>query len=478
MTERHDSLFLAGAWHTATGDSELPVTDSFTEEVFASYRSASAADVDAAVIAARAAFPGWSATPLVERIEAVRRVATALRERSDAIARVITREVGMPAKLSARIQAAAPIAAWDMYAELASQMEWETRVGHSLVQQVPVGVVACITPWNYPLHQVTGKVAPALLAGCTLVLKPSELAPSSAVLLAEAVAQAGLPPGVFNLVHGTGPVAGEALVTHPEVDMVSFTGSTRAGRRIGALAAADVKRLALELGGKSAAVVLPGADLAAAVKATLAGCFLNAGQTCSATTRLLVPRELLQQAAHLAAELAPAWTMGDPAAAATRLGPLASRAQQGKVRTMVEAALAAGAERVTPACAVPDTGFFFPPTVLTGVTPDMAIAREEVFGPVLVLIAYDGVEEAVQIANGTDYGLAATVWAATPAAAMPVARRLRAGQVDVNGAPFNPHAPFGGFKRSGIGRENGRFGLEEFLEPVSIQLPTSYFDTP
>lgn len=471
-------LFIEGAWRAAGGSASLPVTDSYTEEVFASYRTASPADVDAAVRAARSAFHAWSATPVAQRIAAVRRVAAALRERSDAFARVISREVGMPARLAARIQAAAPIAAWDMYADLAAQFEWEERIGHSLVQQVPTGVVACITPWNYPLHQVTGKVAPALLAGCTVVLKPSELAPSSAFLLAEAIARAGLPAGVFNLVHGAGPDVGEALVTHPDVDMVSFTGSTGAGRRIAALAAQDVKRVALELGGKSAAVVLPGADLNLAVKATLGSCFLNSGQTCSATTRLLVPRDQAQQAAHLAAELAASWAMGDPSDPATRLGPLISSAQREKVRGMVRAAIAEGAEPVTRDGPLPPHGFFFPATVLARVTPQMEIAREEVFGPVLVVLPYDDIDDAVAIANGTAYGLAATVWAATPAAALPVARRLRAGQVDINGAPFNPRAPFGGFKRSGLGRENGRFGIEEFLEPVSLQLPPTYFETP
>lgn len=471
-------LFIEGAWRAAGGSASLPVTDSYTEEVFASYRTASPADVDAAVRAARSAFHAWSATPVEQRIAAVRRVAAALRERSDAFARVISREVGMPARLAARIQAAAPIAAWDMYADLAAQFEWEERIGHSLVQQVPTGVVACITPWNYPLHQVTGKVAPALLAGCTVVLKPSELAPSSAFLLAEAIARAGLPAGVFNLVHGAGPDVGEALVTHPDVDMVSFTGSTGAGRRIAALAAQDVKRVALELGGKSAAVVLPGADLNLAVKATLGSCFLNSGQTCSATTRLLVPRDQAQQAAHLAAELAASWAMGDPSDPATRLGPLISSAQREKVRGMVRAAIAEGAEPVTRDGPLPPHGFFFPATVLARVTPQMEIAREEVFGPVLVVLPYDDIDDAVAIANGTAYGLAATVWAATPAAALPVARRLRAGQVDINGAPFNPRAPFGGFKRSGLGRENGRFGIEEFLEPVSLQLPPTYFETP
>lgn len=470
--------FINGAWCAGSGTADLPVTDSYTEQAFATARCASPADLEGAVRAARAAFEGWSATPLALRIAAVRRVAAALRERSGTIASVISREVGMPAKLSARIQAGAPIAAWDAYADLAADFEWEHRIGHSLVQQVPVGVVACITPWNYPLHQVTSKVAPALLAGCTVVLKPSELAPSSAVLLAEAIEQAGLPAGVFNLVHGTGPDIGEALVTHPEVDMVSFTGSTRAGQRVAGLAASAIKRVTLELGGKSAAVVLPGADLAAAVKATLAGCFLNAGQTCSATSRLLVAHDQAEQAARLAAELAGSWTLGDPADPATRLGPLISGGQRQRVRDMVQAATAEGAVRVTRDGPLPPHGFFFPPTVLSQVTPQMAIAREEVFGPVLVIISYRDTDEALAIANGTDYGLAAAVWAATPAKALPFARCLRAGQVDINGAPFNPHAPFGGFKLSGIGRENGRYGIEEFLEPVSLQLPPAYFETP
>jgi acyl-CoA reductase-like NAD-dependent aldehyde dehydrogenase len=472
MNMHQDDLYIAGRWCAAHGETRLPVTDSWSEEQFAGWRSASRADVDAAVHAAGMALPSWSAAAPAERVAAVRRIAAGLRERADKIARAVTREVGMPAKLSARIQAEAPIAAWEMYAQLAETHEWERRIGHSLVRQVASGVVACITPWNYPLHQITGKIAPALLAGCTVVLKPSELAPSSAVLLAEAVHEAGLPSGVFNLVHGTGLEVGEALVTHRLVDMVSFTGSTRAGRRIAALAAADIKRLALELGGKSAAIVLPGADLTSAVKATLAGCFLNSGQTCSATTRLLVPKQLAAQAVELAAQLAPGWRMGNPADGQTRLGPLVSRAQQHKVLAMIDDALAAGAVRIGDELPVPPNGFFVPPTVLARVTPDMAIAQEEVFGPVLVLMTYEGADEAVAIANGTSYGLAAAVWAESADAALPVACRLRAGQVDVNGAPFNPAAPFGGFKSSGLGRENGRAGLEEFLEPVAIQLPS------
>lgn len=470
--------YINGVWAPATGVLKTPVIDSFTEETFATYQTSSAADVDAAVHSAQRALEAWSQTPLAERIAAVRRVAAALREQADALGRVISREVGMPVKLASRIQVAAPIAAWDRYASLAAELDWEERVGHSLVQQVPVGVVACITPWNYPLHQITGKVAPALLAGCTVILKPSEMAPSSAFMLAQAIEQAGLPAGVFNLVHGTGADVGEVLVRHPQVDMISFTGSTQAGRRIAALAGEEVKRVALELGGKSAALVLPGADLAAAVKATLGSCFLNSGQTCSATTRLLIPRDCAEAVAALALELVGGYRMGDPSDAATRLGPLISRAQQKKVLALIDGAVKEGARRLTgDSVPLPASGFFVPPTVLDGVTPAMSIASEEVFGPVLVVMTYEGIEEGIALANGTDYGLAATVWGATPQAALAVARRLRAGQVDVNGAPFNPVAPFGGFGKSGIGRENGRYGIEEFLEPVSIQLPQSYFET-
>jgi len=474
---KHTRLFIDGAMVPARGDHDLPVLDSFTEEAFSSYRTASPADVDMAVAAARRAFDGWAAMPPAERIAAARRIAARLREQTEALTIAISREVGMPRKLAARIQVGAPLAAWDLYADLAAEFEWESRVGHSLVQQAPTGVVACITPWNYPLHQITGKVAPALLAGCTVVLKPSELGPTSAFLLAEAIRQADLPAGVFNLVHGTGPDVGEALVRHPDVDMVSFTGSTRAGRHIAAIAGGDIKRVALELGGKSAALVLPGADLAAAVKVTLAGCMLNSGQTCSATTRLLVPRASLEAAEANAQDLLAAYPMGDPADGATRLGPLISKAQQQKVLGLIDGALAAGARRVGVAADLPARGFFVPATVLAGVTPDMAVAREEIFGPVLVLMGYDEVEDGIALANGTEYGLAGAVWGPATPHTMAVARRLRAGQIDVNGAPFNPAAPFGGFKKSGIGRENGRFGIEEFLEPVSIQLPAAFLET-
>jgi acyl-CoA reductase-like NAD-dependent aldehyde dehydrogenase len=468
-------LFVDGAWAPASGTDVTGVIDSFTEEVFGSYRVASVSDVDIAVDAARRALPSWSAMKLDQRIAAVLRVASALETRADELARVISREVGMPLKLSRRIQVEAPIAAWRRYGELARGIEFERWIEHSLVRLAPVGVVACITPWNYPLHQITAKVAPALLAGCSIVLKPAELAPSSAFILAEAIEHAGLPPGVFNLVHGSGSEIGDALVRHTGIDMISFTGSTRVGRSIAAIAGNAIKRVALELGGKSAGLVLPGADLAQAGKATLGSCFLNSGQTCSAITRLIVPNQSYDAVVALAREFAATYAMGDPADPTTRLGPLISRTRQQEVLSMIRRALDDGAQKLTPDFETPRNGFFVPPTVVGNVTPGLAICQEEVFGPVLAVIPYTELEEGIAIANGTSYGLAGAVWGSTAEAALPVALRIRAGQVDVQGAPFNPLAPFGGLKQSGLGRENGHYGIEEFLEPISVQLPPAYF---
>jgi acyl-CoA reductase-like NAD-dependent aldehyde dehydrogenase len=346
-------------------------------------------------------------------------------------------------------------------------------VAHSKVLREPIGVVAAITPWNYPLHQIAAKVAAALAAGCTVVLKPSEVAPLNAFHLAEIVDAAGLPPGVFNLVTGYGPEVGEALVTDAEVDMVSFTGSTAAGRRISMLAAATVKRVALELGGKSAAIVLDDADFNVAAKAVVGNCFLNSGQTCTAQTRMLVPKARQDEAAQLAVAAAQAYRVGDPLAPETTLGPLASKAQLERVRGFIGAGVAEGAHLLTGGAelpgAVPADGYYVAPTVFGKVRPQMTIAREEIFGPVLSIIGYDDEADAVRIANDTVYGLAGAVWSADPAHAEAVARLIRAGQVDINGAPFNLEAPFGGYRQSGNGRELGRYGLEEFLEYKSIQ---------
>jgi acyl-CoA reductase-like NAD-dependent aldehyde dehydrogenase len=336
-----------------------------------------------------------------------------------------------------------------------------------------VGVVGAITPWNYPLHQIAAKVAPALAAGCTVVLKPSEVAPLNAFVLADIFDSVGLPPGVFNLVTGFGPVVGEALAAHRDVDMISFTGSTRAGRRVSEVASATVKRVALELGGKSANVILDDADLSTAVPDGVAKCFLNSGQTCSALTRMLVPRDRLAEVEELATAAAESFTPGDPFADSTRLGPLVSAAQRDRVRTYIDKGIGEGATLLTGGAEAPDGldhGFFIRPTVFSSVSPDMTIARDEIFGPVLVIIPYDSEDEAVAIANDTEYGLAGGVWAGSAERATAVARRLRTGQVEVNGGRFNPLAPFGGYKQSGNGREYGSFGLEEFLEVKALQL--------
>ncbi|HKU71102.1 MAG TPA: aldehyde dehydrogenase family protein, partial [Burkholderiales bacterium] len=359
------------------------------------------------------------------------------------------------------------------YARLAREFTFEERIGNSLVVKEPVGVVGAITPWNYPLHQVVAKVAPALAAGCTVVLKPSELAPLSAFILAEVFHAAGLPHGVFNLVCGTGPVVGEAIAAHAEVDMVSFTGSTRAGKRVSELAAATVKRVALELGGKSPSIVLDDADLSRAVKGTINSCFLNSGQTCTALTRLLVPQARYEEAARLAVETAKTFAPGDPMRDETRLGPLISRAQRERVRAYIRKGVEEGAELLLGGTEPPpglDRGYFVQPTVFGRVQPGMAIEKEEIFGPVLSIIGYRDEEDAVRIANDTIYGLAGAVWSADEERARRVARRIRAGKIDVNGGGFNVMAPFGGYKQSGHGREFGRYGLEEFLEIKSMQI--------
>ncbi len=348
-----------------------------------------------------------------------------------------------------------------------------SKMLNSLVLREAVGVVGAITPWNYPLHQIALKVAPALAAGCTVVLKPSEVAPFNAFILAEVIHTAGLPAGVFNLVTGLGTVVGEALVKHPGVDAVSFTGSTRAGKRISELAAQTVKRVTLELGGKSAAVILDDADLPTAVKATVGNCYLNSGQTCTAFTRMLVPEAKYEEAKALAAEIANGYTPGNPMSENTRLGPLTSAAQLERVRGYIARGVAEGAELVAGGAEPPEGlagGYYIKPTVFGRVDPKSTIGQEEIFGPVLSIITYKDESDAIRIANDTIYGLAGGVWSANPERAKKVARRLRAGQIDINGGPFNLNAPFGGFKQSGHGREAGVYGLEEFLEYKSLQL--------
>jgi betaine-aldehyde dehydrogenase len=468
-----DRLYIDGRWVASSGVGSIDVIDSTSEEVIGSVPEGTAADIDAAVAAARRAFPSWSSTPVAERTALLTKVGEALGARMDGLADLITHEVGMPYTLSQLVQVGLPMASFGSMAAIAEEFTWEKTVGNSLVVREPVGVVGAITPWNYPLHQIAAKVAPALAAGCTVVLKPSEVAPLNAFALADVFDEVGAPPGIINVVTGFGPVVGETIAAHPGVDMVSFTGSTRAGKRVAEVASATVKRVALELGGKSANVLLDDADFAKAVPDGVAKCFANSGQTCSALTRMLVPRERLAEVETLAREAAESYVPGDPFESGTRLGPLVSAVQRDRVRGYIDKGLGEGAELVTGGTEAPDglnRGFFVRPTVFSSVTRDMTIAREEVFGPVLVIIPYDSEEEAIDIANDTDYGLAGGVWSGDPARAQTVARRLRTGQVEVNGGGFNALAPFGGYKQSGNGRELGTFGLEEYLEVKSLQL--------
>jgi aldehyde dehydrogenase (NAD+) len=465
------AALISGQWRETGSDERLAVHDSSTEQVLGTIRSASADDVNDAVLAARAALPGWAGTPAGVRADRLMALHAELQGRAGELTALISAEVGTAVRMSAAIQVASSLRLVELCAELLRTEPLEEQLGNSLVVQRPVGVVAAITPWNYPLFQTVAKVAAAIAAGCTVVHKPSELAPLSSFVLAEATV-AALPPGVYNLVPGTGPKVGEALASHPGIATVSFTGSTAAGTRVYELGARSIKRVALELGGKSASVVLPDADLPAAIHATVNRAFLNSGQTCDAWTRLLVPRADLEQALELATASAARLTLGDPFEAGTKLGPLISARQAGRVRGYVEEALSAGARLVTGGPERPDGlehGHYFRPTVLAGVTPGMRIAREEVFGPVLAVLTYDSDDEALRIANDTAYGLSAAVWSADPGRALQFARQVEAGQVVINGGGFNPLAPFGGLKQSGIGREQGVYGIREFLVPVALQ---------
>jgi acyl-CoA reductase-like NAD-dependent aldehyde dehydrogenase len=470
-----DKLYINGTWSASSGAGHIDVINAATEEVIGSVPAGTPEDVERAVAAARAAFEPWANTPVAKRAEWLAKIADGLKTRAAEIARTITAEVGMPLKLSQRIQAGLPAANMAGYAKLVIEYRFEEPIGNSLVVREPIGVVGCITPWNYPLHQIVAKVAPALAAGNTVVLKPSQVAPLSAFILAEVIDAAGLPSGVFNLVSGYGATVGEALVKHPQVDMISFTGSTGAGKKISELAAGTVKRVALELGGKSPSVILDDADLALAVKSTVGACYLNSGQTCTALTRMLVPEARYEEAAKLAAEVANSFTVGDPLADQTRLGPLASSDQRDTVRGYIKKGIEEGAKLL---CGGPDApeglakGYFVKPTVFGRVNPKMTIAQEEIFGPVLSILSYKDEDDAVSIANDTIYGLAGAVWSGDEERAKRVARRLRTGQIDINGGQFNLLAPFGGYKQSGIGRELGRYGLEEFTEVKALQLKT------
>src|SRR3954452_22887830 len=468
-----DKLVIGGEWVAPRGAEPIEVVNATTEEVMGTIPGCSTDDVDRAVAAARGAFESWSQTSREERAGYIGAIAEGLNERAEDIATTITQELGMPLKLSRIVQVGLPTSQFASTPKLMEEVDGKEEMGTSGLRREPVGVLGAITPWNYPLNQIACKVAPALAAGCTVVLKPSEVVPLNAFILAEVIEAAGLPAGVFNLVTGTGPVVGEAIAAHPGVDMVSFTGSTRAGRRVSELASATVKPVAMELGGKSPNVILDDADLSKAVPDGVAKCFLNSGQTCSALTRMLVPREKLAEAEEIARGAAESFTPGDPFEDSTRLGPLVSETQRERVRGYIEKGEAEGAKLVTGGSTAPDgldRGFFVKPTVFSEVTPEMTIAQEEIFGPVLAIQPYDGEDDAVRIANDSAYGLAGGVWSADQDRAIGVAKQTRTGQIEINGGAFNPLAPFGGYKQSGHGRENGRYAIEELLQVKSLQL--------
>jgi len=468
----NNQIYINGKWLDSNSDLTIPVLNPTTGGVIANIPAGNVADANMAVDAAYQAFPAWSRKTSNERADLIDRVAELLLAKSDFFAEMITSEVGMPLKLSKMIQVGNAIASWKHYAQIAREFKYEESVGNSLLVHDPIGVVACITPWNFPLIQITHKIAPALAAGCTVVLKPSELAPLNAIALAQIIHEAGFPPGVFNLLMGNGEDVGEALVSNPKVDMVSFTGSTRAGKRVGAIASQSIKRVALELGGKSSSVVLDDADLTRAIKGTLNSCFLNSGQTCLAHTRLLIPENKYDEAKTIVLTVVEKMKIGDPFTEGTRLGPVISSAQKDRIKNYITTAKKEGAEVIVGEAKIPNellSGNFVQPTVLGKVKPNDTVAQEEIFGPVLSIITYKDEEEALKIANNTIYGLGGAVWSNDYDRAMQFARHMRTGQVDINGAPFNTLAPFGGYKQSGNGREYGLYGFKEFFEIKSIQ---------
>jgi acyl-CoA reductase-like NAD-dependent aldehyde dehydrogenase len=472
MTIVRDSFYINGEWVKATSKDVLEVTTSGTGELYATVPAGTVEEANIAVEAAAAAFTAWANTSPKERGEYLMRISEKLAERADEIALVIANEVGMPLMLAKGIQVGLPTMTFSDNAQRAMDFVWEEEVGNSTLVREPAGVVAAITPWNYPLHQIANKVAASLAAGCTVVLKPSEVAPVNAFLFADIVHEVGLPAGVFNMITGLGPVVGEAIVAHPKTNMVSFTGSTRAGKRVMQLAAEMVKRVSLELGGKSANIILEDADLQKAVSDGVFKAYLNSGQTCSALTRMVVPRSRLSEVEDIAVAASAGFTPQDPITGSSLLGPLVSAAQQQRVRDYINKGIDEGARIITGGVTPPEgleEGYYITPTIFSDVRNDMTIAQEEIFGPVLSIIPYDTEEEAVAIANDSIYGLDGGVWASTDEKAFEVARKIRTGRVEINGGAFNIFAPFGGYKQSGIGRELGEYGFEEFLEVKAIQ---------
>ncbi len=464
-------FYIDGAWRDPDKANTVDVINPATEQPIAQISLGAAADVDAAVAAARAAFPSYSATTREERLALLDRILDIYKRRSAEFAQTISQEMGAPIKLATAAQAAAGIAHFSHARRALADYAFEHTVSKSLVVREPIGVCALIAPWNWPINQIACKVAPALAAGCTMVLKPSEQAPLSALLLAEVLHEAGVPAGVFNLVNGDGETVGNALSQHPDVDMVSFTGSTRAGIVVAKSAADTVKRVTQELGGKSANIILDDADLKSAITGGVRGCFSNSGQSCNAPTRMFVPRAMLSDAESLARAVVDRIVVGDPASESTSMGPVVSAAQYERVQKLIGAGIEEGATVLVGGLGKPEgleVGFYVKPTIFSNVTNTMRIAREEVFGPVLVMIPYDTEQEAITAANDTPYGLSGYVWSGSTERALGVARALRTGQVHINGGPVDHGAPFGGYKQSGNGREWGVFGLEDFLEVKAI----------
>lgn len=467
QNEHHGDVYIDGRWKAASGDTSLNVNNPATERSIGSIRSASLADVDDAARSARGAFDEWSRISVDDRVRVLTAVLEQFEARLPEIGRAISLEIGAPVRLAHGPQVRSGVTHFSNAIRILETFAFESDLGPTRMLKEPIGVAGMITPWNWPIHQIVSKVAFALAAGCTMILKPSEIAPFNAVLFAEALDAAGVPPGVFNLVHGEGEPIGRALAAHPDIDLISFTGSTRAGVAVAQAAAPSVKRVSQELGGKSPNILLDDVDLVAAVTAGVKGCFSNSGQSCNAPTRLLVPESLHAEASSIAAEVARSFVTGDPSSEDTDLGPVVSATQFDRVQSLIEAGMVDGAQLVAGGLGRPaglDTGWFVKPTVFAGVTGDMAIARQEVFGPVLSILPYTDADQAVAMANDTEYGLAAYVSSGDLDRAQSVARRLRAGQVTINGGTHDGNVPFGGYKRSGNGRERGEAGLNEYLE--------------
>jgi len=475
VIERRD-LYIDGQWVTPASGEVITVDEAATGDVIGTVPAGDVTDAERAILAARRSFDAWAAVPIEERADIVTAIAAGLKARDEELGRVMAQEVGTPIALSARVQVGLAVSVFETIAEAARELPAQERIGTSVVLRVPAGVVSAITPWNYPLYQLAAKVGPALAAGCTVVVKPSSVAPLATFALAEIIDELGLPDGVFNLVSGRGALVGDLMSSHPQVDMVSLTGSTGAGVQVARAAAGTIKKVALELGGKSAFLIAEGADMDAAMDAAIRSCFVNNGQTCSATTRLIVPQSLLAEVEERAAALVGAMVVGDPLDPATTLGPVAS---EGQFRTvskyidigMDEGTLIAGGPGPVDGR---DRGYFIRPTVFSRLDPGATIVQEEIFGPVLSILSYEGgAENGIAIANDSEFGLSGAVFAADVPSAVAIARRMRTGQVAVNGGRFNARAPFGGFKTSGVGRELGHHGLMEYFEMMSLQFPSA-----